>query len=208
MEPPEDGKSNFAKELYGESLKLSTHGNVDHSLEDSDDPFYGSSDEEYSEARVLDHDNKLRREKFHTAGYREGIAAGQEAIAQEGYNFGYKESVLDGYKFGIVRGVSSALAFLPDELREKVIDEQETREKFQKLHSSVHGISTEAAMKLFYGALTSKEGEEKSGAEGSDSGSGSGSGSGVNATTDLGSYVTELNSLLDKSPKIEVKLDT
>ncbi|XP_010499997.1 PREDICTED: uncharacterized protein LOC104777431 isoform X2 [Camelina sativa] len=206
MEPPEDGKSNFAKELYGESLKLSTHGNVDHSLEDSDDPFYGSSDEEYSEARVLDNDNKLRREKFHTAGYREGIAAGQEAIAQEGYNFGYKESVLAGYKFGIVRGVSSALAFVPDELREKLIDEQETREKFQKLHSSVHAISTEAAMKSFYGALTSKEGEEKSGAEGSDFGSGSGSG--VNATTDLGSYVTELNSLLDKSPKIEVKLDT
>ncbi|XP_010461273.1 PREDICTED: uncharacterized protein LOC104742013 isoform X2 [Camelina sativa] len=181
-------------------------GNVDHSLEDSDDPFYGSSDEEYSEARVLDNDNKLRREKFHTAGYREGIAAGQEAIAQEGYNFGYKESVLAGYKFGIVRGVSSALAFLPDELREKLIDEQETREKFQKLHCSVHALSTEAAMKLFYGALTSKEGEEKSGAEGSDSGSASGSG--VNATTDLGSYVAELNSLLDKSPKIEVKLDT
>ncbi|KAL9308306.1 hypothetical protein AtEden1_Chr1g0038581 [Arabidopsis thaliana] len=84
-------------------------------------------------------------------------------------------------------------AFLPDELREKLIDEQETREKFQRLHSSVHALSTEVAMKRFYGALTTKEGI---------------SGSGVNATSDLGSYVTELSSLLEKSPKIEVKLDT
>ncbi|KAG7593892.1 Essential protein Yae1 N-terminal [Arabidopsis thaliana x Arabidopsis arenosa] len=204
MEPPEDVKDNFAKELYGESVQLSKHGNNDHVLENLDDPFYGSSDEDYSETRVLDNENKLRRVKFESAGYREGIVAGKEAIAQEGYNFGYKESVLDGYKFGIVRGVSSALAFLPDELREKLIDEQETREKFQKLHSSVHALSTEVAMKRFYETLTTKQGEKKSGEEGSDSGSASG----VNATTDLGSYVTELSSLLEKSPKIEIKLDT
>ncbi|XP_006303289.2 uncharacterized protein LOC17896654 [Capsella rubella] len=204
MESPEDGKFNFAKELYGESLNLSKHGNNDHDLEDSGNPFYGSSDEEYGEAHVLDNDNKLRREQFHTAGYREGIAAGKEAIAQEGYNFGYKESVITGYKFGIVRGVSSALAFLPNELREKLIDEQETREKFQKLHSSVHALSTEVAMKRFYETLTTEQGEEKSGAEGSDSGSGSG----INATSDLGSYVTALSSLLEKSPMIEVDLDT
>ncbi|CAE5959239.1 unnamed protein product [Arabidopsis arenosa] len=206
MEPPEDLKDDFAKELYGESVQLSKHGNNDHVLENLDDPFYGSSDEDYSETRVLANENKLRRVKFESAGYRDGIVAGKEAIAQEGYNFGYKESVLDGYKFGIVRGVSSALAFLPDELREKLIDEQETRERFQKLHSSVHALSTEVAMKRFYETLTTKQGEEKSGEEGLVSGSVSGSG--VNATTDLGSYVTELSSLLEKSPKIEVKLDT
>ncbi|CAD5314488.1 unnamed protein product [Arabidopsis thaliana] len=207
MEPPEDGKVNFAKELYGESLQISKLSNKDHGLENLDDPFYGSSDEDYSEARVLDNENEQRRVKFHSAGYRDGIVVGKEAIAQEGYNFGYKESVLAGYKFGIVRGVSSALAFLPVEFREKLIDEQETREKFQKLHSFVHALSTEVAMKRFYETLTTKQGEEKSGEEGSDSCSVSGSCSGVNVTTDLGSYVTELSSLLDKSPTIEVKFD-
>ncbi|KAH0862727.1 hypothetical protein HID58_079938 [Brassica napus] len=132
------GKSNFAKELYGEN-------------------------EEPSEAYSMNKDTENMREKFHMLGYRDGISAGQEAAAQEGYNVGYKESVLAGYKFGIVRGVSSALAFLPDDLREKLIDEQETRDKFRKLHGSVHDLSTEAALKLFYGALTTKQGEEKSG---------------------------------------------
>lgn len=87
-----------------------------------------------------------------------------------------------------------------------MIDEQETRDQFKKLHSSVHDISTETALKLFYGALTTKQGKEKSGEEGPGSSLGSGSGS-VSATNDLGSYITELSSLLDKSPKIKVRLD-
>ena len=106
----------------------------------------------------------------------------------------------------------SALAFLPDDLREKLIDEQETRDKFRKLHGSVHDLSTEAALKLFYGALTTKQGEEKSGEKepcsSLCSGSGCVSGSrSVSATNDLGSYVTELSSLLDNSPKIKVRLE-
>ncbi|CAH8359876.1 unnamed protein product [Eruca vesicaria subsp. sativa] len=185
-------------------------------LENVDGSFYGSSDEEPSEAYSRNKDAENRREKFHTMGYRDGISAGQEAAAQQGYNVGYKESVLAGYTFGIVRGVSSALVFLPAELRETLIDEQETRDKFQKLHGCVHDLSTETAMKRFYGALTKKQRDEKSGEEGPDStslGSGSGSGcvSGSDVTApndDLGSYVTELSSLLDKSPKIKVRLDT
>ncbi|KAG2314741.1 hypothetical protein Bca4012_065550 [Brassica carinata] len=210
MEPPEDGKSNFAKELYGESLQLSKPGTESlgfGNLENVDGSFYGSSDEEPSEAYSMNKDTENRREKFHMLGYRDGISAGQEAAAQEGYNVGYKESVVAGYKLGIVRGVSSALAFLPDGLREKLIDEQETRCKFKKLHGSLHDFSTDTALKLFYGALTTKQGEEKSGEKGSGSSFDSGSGSGVAATNDLGSYVTELSSLLEKSPKIEVRLD-
>lgn len=59
----------------------------------------------------------------------------------------------------------------------------------------MYALSTKDAMKLFYETLTSNKGEEKSGEEEPCSGS------------DLGSYVTELSSLLVKSPKIEVKLD-
>lgn len=38
-------------------------------------------------------------------GYRDGIIAGKEASAQEGFNIGFKESVLGGYKWGLVRGI-------------------------------------------------------------------------------------------------------
>ncbi|KAJ0235485.1 Essential protein Yae1 [Hirschfeldia incana] len=185
MEPPEDEKYNFAKELYGENLHHSKPGNDDHNLEGLDGSFFGSSDDEPSEAYSMNNETQKIRDKFHTVGYRDGISAGQEAAAQEGYNDGYRESVLAGYKFGIVRGVSSAMAFLPDELREKLIDKQETRDKFHKLHDSVHGLSTEAAMKVFYGTLTTKQVEDKNGEEGSDS-----SLTSVTSTTDLGSYIS------------------
>ncbi|KAJ4873045.1 hypothetical protein Rs2_38500 [Raphanus sativus] len=107
MEPPQDGSSNFAKELYEESFQLSKPGTESSlslgNLENDYGSFYGSSDEEPSEAYSMKKDTENRREKFHMLGYRDGISAGQEAAAQEGYNVGYKESVLAGYKFGIVR---------------------------------------------------------------------------------------------------------
>lgn len=39
-------------------------------------------------------------------GYRDGISAGKEASAQEGFNIGFKQSAGDGYKWGIVRGIT------------------------------------------------------------------------------------------------------
>lgn len=39
-------------------------------------------------------------------GYRDGLIAGKEAIAQDGFNIGFKESVLEGYNWGIVRGIT------------------------------------------------------------------------------------------------------
>lgn len=39
-------------------------------------------------------------------GYRDGLIAGKEASAQEGFNIGFKQSVLTGYNWGLVRGVT------------------------------------------------------------------------------------------------------
>lgn len=39
-------------------------------------------------------------------GYRDGLIAGQEASAQEGFNIGFKDSVLIGYNWGLVRGIT------------------------------------------------------------------------------------------------------
>ncbi|CAN7072142.1 unnamed protein product [Brassica oleracea var. botrytis] len=67
------------------------------------------------------------------------IFSGKDAggLEEENLNIGFKESVLEGYNFGFVRGVSSALALLSEELKENLIDEEEARDKFQKLHNSI-----------------------------------------------------------------------
>lgn len=39
-------------------------------------------------------------------GYRDGVIAGKEASSQEGFNIGFKQSVLVGYNWGLVRGVT------------------------------------------------------------------------------------------------------
>ncbi|CAN6457952.1 unnamed protein product [Victoria cruziana] len=55
----------------------------------------------------LDREWNRRRNQFHTIGYRDGLMAGKEASAQEGFNAGFKESVMAGYNWGLVRGITS-----------------------------------------------------------------------------------------------------
>ncbi|CAG7887976.1 unnamed protein product [Brassica rapa] len=86
------------------------------------------------------------------------IFAGKDAggLEDENLNIGFKESVLEGYHFGFDRGVSSVLALLHEKLKDNLIDEEEARDKFQKLHNSLHALSTDNAIKLLYEV---KEGE-------------------------------------------------
>ncbi|XP_057502982.1 uncharacterized protein LOC130786659 isoform X2 [Actinidia eriantha] len=97
-----------------------------------------------------------RRDQFHTIGYRDGPIAGKEASPQEGFNMVFKESVLVGYNWSLVRGLTSALTFLPDGLREKLIETQEERQKFQSLYEAVHSLSTSEAMKVFHDGIMTK----------------------------------------------------
>lgn len=39
-------------------------------------------------------------------GYRDGLIAGKEASSREGFNIGFKQSVLVGYNWGLVRAVA------------------------------------------------------------------------------------------------------
>ncbi|KAI4333028.1 hypothetical protein L6164_017885 [Bauhinia variegata] len=61
-------------------------------------------------------------------GYRDGLIAGKEASAQEGFKIGFKQSVLTGYSFGLVRGIARAFAHLPEEMKEKRVETQEKRD--------------------------------------------------------------------------------
>ncbi|GAV76161.1 Yae1_N domain-containing protein, partial [Cephalotus follicularis] len=210
----------FAKELYLESLQLSkleldtklSHPNNlqnvpcasdNGDFQKEDGLLWGGSEEELDNASDLDWEWQRRHDQFHTIGYRDGLMAGKEASAQEGFNIGFKQSVQHGYNLGLVRGVTSALDCLPHVLRERLIVTQERRNKFHALFETVHILSTGDALKLYRDDLkASKEMEHSEHAKSSydivdlkeqrlDCSS-------------LENYFSELQSLLLESPAINV----
>ncbi|KAJ7949292.1 Essential protein Yae1, N-terminal [Quillaja saponaria] len=210
----------FAEELYSESLQLSkiepgplsVAGNI-HNVSDvcdGDDSFQGDGslwddfDGELNKTSDLDREWQRRHDQFHTIGYRDGVIAGKQASPQEGFNIGFKESVLVGYNWGLVRGVTSVLASLPDELKEKLVETQVKREAYQKLNESVHSLSTTDALRLFNDDIMEKTVEQNGSTEVS-------SRLGLREQTSekchhLGRYFGELQLLLDESPSIDVNI--
>ncbi|URE33180.1 Essential protein Yae1, N terminal [Musa troglodytarum] len=97
-------------------------------------------------------------------GYRDGISAGKEASAQEGFNIGFKQSASSGYKWGIVRGITSAFVNLPDQFKEKLVKKLEDRDTFQSLYMPVQEISTDDALRMHHFQLLqeNKQSHERS----------------------------------------------
>ncbi|XP_068640572.1 uncharacterized protein [Aristolochia californica] len=122
----------------------------DGSVDDGSHHVLGQSD--------LDREWERRHNQFHTIGYRDGLLSGKEKSAQEGFNMGFKQSVLAGYNWGLVRGVTSTLFCLPDHLKEQMIGKLE---KVQSLYETVQSISSRDATKLFYEDMMQSE-EDKS----------------------------------------------
>uniref|UniRef100_A0A1S4DX60 Essential protein Yae1 N-terminal domain-containing protein n=1 Tax=Cucumis melo TaxID=3656 RepID=A0A1S4DX60_CUCME len=167
----------IAEELYSESLQSTKSKLGDISLSDykkdrpsgsgvddsckDDGSLWGGSDEGLEETADLDREWQRRHDQFHTIGYRDGLIAGKEAAAQEGFNIGFKQSVSVGYKLGLVRGVSSVLASLPDDLKEKLAGTPENQSKFQSLYESVNSLSTVDALRLFNGDITTQHTKEE-----------------------------------------------
>ncbi|KAL9239947.1 hypothetical protein vseg_014218 [Gypsophila vaccaria] len=144
---------------------------------------------------------KLRRDKFYTDGYREGIIEGQKDAAQDGFNLGFKDSVMVGYKWGIIRGVTSAFAHMPDELKEKLVETIEVREGLMSLHGQVDSITTEDALKLFHEDIERKKTADTSSSDNSDPS--------LTDQSDHGSletYARKLELLLQESRGINVDL--
>ncbi|KAH9745498.1 Yae1 N domain-containing protein [Citrus sinensis] len=161
------------------------------------DLYSGGSNEEFDRETNLDREWQRRRDQFHTIW--------KEASAQEGFNIGFKESFHSGYNWGLVRGVTSALVCLLNELKEMLIEIQEKRNKFQNLHEYMHSLSTTDALKLFHDdILTEKAAEQSEHAE---------AGSNVmglqNQSSDrscLENHFGELESIILETPAIQVPL--
>ncbi|KAK8614526.1 hypothetical protein V6N13_068326 [Hibiscus sabdariffa] len=161
-----------------------------YSFNEADDgSLWDSSDEELDKTSDLDREWQRRHDRFHTIGYRDGLIAGKEASAQEGFNIGFKQSVPIGYNWGITRGVTSALACVPDDSRERLIETQEKRDKFWELYGCVNSVSASNALELFHDdILTKKAGVEQS-----------------SNPASLGRYTAKLQSLILDSPEIQVQ---
>ncbi|KAF7040190.1 hypothetical protein CFC21_050107 [Triticum aestivum] len=93
------------------------------------------------------------QDQLHKMGYREGISEGRKDAAQEGFNLEHRQSAPEGYKWGLVRGITSALASLPDSLKEKLLLDAQHRGKLEDLRNSVQEISPEAAVRMFHESI-------------------------------------------------------
>ncbi|TKY67594.1 Yae1 domain-containing protein 1 [Spatholobus suberectus] len=162
----------LAEELYAESLQLSKIELTSTSADDQENKandcdgddlsLWDGSDGKLDSSSDLDREWQRRHDQFHTIGYRDGLIAGKEASAQEGFNIGFKRSVLDGYSWGVVRGVTSAFSHLPHQLKERLIETHEKRGEFQGLYELVHSLSTTDALKLFSEEIKAQEALEQS----------------------------------------------
>ncbi|KAL5707324.1 hypothetical protein ACHQM5_025383 [Ranunculus cassubicifolius] len=127
------------------------------SIRNNDD----DGDSWYDDGSYNDREWEKLRDNFHTIGYRDGLTAGKEAAAQEGFNIGFKQSVLVGYKWGYVRGFTGAIMCLPNGLKEKLVATLETREKLQNLYVCVQSVSTQNALKEFHADIIASESKEQ-----------------------------------------------
>ncbi|KAK6928850.1 Essential protein Yae1, N-terminal [Dillenia turbinata] len=127
-----------------------------------DGSLFSGSNEEVDKSSDLDREWQRRQNQFHMIGYRDGLLAGKEASAQEGFNVGFKDSVLEGYNLGLVRGITSVFACLPDGLKEKLVEKEENQIKLQHLYECFHSLSATDALKLFHLEVLAKKSEETS----------------------------------------------
>ncbi|CAI0463686.1 unnamed protein product [Linum tenue] len=216
--------TSFAKELYSESLELSTaklndpvtahrkhstdlHLRGHELLQDSSlcEGDFEDDDDWSDKTSDLDRVWQKRRSEFYAIGYRDGLIAGKEAIAQEGFNNGFKQSVIAGYNWGTVRGVTSAFSSLPDSLKEKLVQTEEKRKKFQELHELVNSITTTNALKLFHEDVLAEEAAGKK-IKHNETGENPQKGSSSLNSRHFGQYAEDLHSLLHDSPAIESNL--
>ncbi|CAI5463792.1 unnamed protein product [Closterium sp. Yama58-4] len=85
-----------------------------------DDDVFDDVDGGGADFREWDREAQVRRDNFVKLGYRDGITAGKEAAAQEGFNAGFRESCAHGFRWGHARGLASVLSSLPPDVASHV----------------------------------------------------------------------------------------
>ncbi|KAL5226914.1 hypothetical protein ABZP36_015179 [Zizania latifolia] len=141
------------EESSSKESETSRLGNVVDHVAEADDEIWDDASDSPGHGSTLDREWVHRQNQFHKMGYRDGIAEGQKDIAQEGFNVGFGQSVHAGYKWGLVRGITSALVSLPDSLKEKLLPNVQCKGKLQDFQNSVQEISAEDALQMFHESI-------------------------------------------------------
>ncbi|CAM0885161.1 unnamed protein product [Alopecurus aequalis] len=151
MTGSEDAKGLAASmgELRVESSPSSPSRQKEVDLHDNSDGA-AAGDDVWDGDDILDRDWTHRKHQFAKMGYREGITHGKKDVAQEGFSVGFGQSVHVGFKWGLVRGITSALDSLPNSLKEKVLLDDQRKGKLKDMHNSVQAISANGALQLFH----------------------------------------------------------
>ncbi|KQK01359.1 uncharacterized protein YAE1 isoform X2 [Brachypodium distachyon] len=155
MASSEEGLAASLGELRVEAAPLrdsevASHGNGADIVDDDDDIWDDAGPDSPGRGSILDREWAYRQNQFRKMGYRDGITEGQKDAAQEGFNIGFRESVHVGYKWGLLRGITSALASLPDNSKEKLLPNDQCRGRLQDLHNSIQEISSDNALQMFH----------------------------------------------------------
>jgi len=130
--------------------EIAQHANGRDVAAAEDDDIWDDASDSPGHASNLDREWIHRQNQFHKMGYRDGITEGQKDSAQEGFNVGFRQSVNVGYKWGLVRGVTSAIASLPDNLKEKLVPDAQCRRKILDVHTlDVQEMSADDALQMF-----------------------------------------------------------
>nr|GMD65354.1 protein yae1-like isoform X4 [Ipomoea batatas] len=87
------------EELYSEALRFS---NLDLGVRPDTN---NGNHNAHGECSLLIHLPSESCNVINLIGYRDGLIAGKESSAQEGFNAGFVESVYAGYNWGVVKGV-------------------------------------------------------------------------------------------------------
>jgi len=111
--------------------EIAQHANGRDVAAAEDDDIWDDASDSPGHASNLDREWIHRQNQFHKMGYRDGITEGQKDSAQEGFN------------------VTSAIASLPDNLKEKLVPDAQCRRKFLDVHTSVQEISADDALQMF-----------------------------------------------------------
>ncbi|KAI8566371.1 hypothetical protein RHMOL_Rhmol02G0035500 [Rhododendron molle] len=167
---------NFADELYSEIVKIpngelgpisssnyeesNSHDHELNHFSHDDDSLWGSSPERGTSLSDLEREWQRRHDQFHTLE--------KKLLHRRVSTWALRNQLVLDTNWGLVRGVTSALTYLPDGMKEKLVVTQEEKDKFQSLYESVHSLSTTDALKLFHDdILTDRSVEHSENAEAS-----------------------------------------
>lgn len=134
------------------------------------------------------------------------ISLGQGSFSSSVWSWIYEDCFAVSFCLSLMwlwhqHSICSALACLPDDLKEKLVSKVEARDRFQNLYESVHSISSKDALKLFHDDILRSGSEQLQNKGNVDVEIVEGD---ISECNQLGRFSRELDCLLHECPSVEL----